>query len=290
MQNLQWYPGHMAKTRRLIEENLRMIDVVVEILDARIPFSGRNPNFDDIIKNKPRLLVLNKSDLADKSRTDIWIKWYAENGLRVIPISCATGAGLNTVLNEARKLVQDKIDREKEKGRNRTLRLMMVGIPNVGKSSLINRLIGKASTKTGDRPGVTRGKQWLRIKGDAELLDTPGILPPKFEDQEVAKRLAYTGAIKDEIMNTELLAYSLCDYLRDNYNSEVCARYKIDTIDDLKGYEILEKIGKKRGFMISGGEVDMERAANMVLDELRGAKIGNITLEIPEDIEEENEI
>ncbi len=288
MQNLQWYPGHMAKTRRLIEENLKMIDVVVEILDARIPFSGRNPNFDDIIKNKPRLLVLNKSDLADKSRTDIWIKWYADNGLRVIPISCATGAGLNTVLNEARKLVQDKIDREKEKGRNRTLRLMMVGIPNVGKSSLINRLIGKASTKTGDRPGVTRGKQWLRIKGDAELLDTPGILPPKFEDQEVAKRLAYTGAIKDEIMNTELLAYSLCDYLRDNYSDEVCSRYKLDTIDGLEGYEVLEKIGKKRGFVVSGGEIDMERAANMVLDELRGAKIGHITLEIPRDIEAEN--
>lgn len=276
----------MAKTRRLIEENLKMIDVVVEILDARIPFSGRNPNFDDIIKNKPRLLVLNKSDLADKSRTDIWIKWYADNGLKVIPISCTTGAGINTVLNEARKLVQDKIDREKEKGRNRTLRLMMVGIPNVGKSSLINRLIGKASTKTGDRPGVTRGKQWLRIKGDAELLDTPGILPPKFENQEIAKRLAYTGAIKDEIMNTELLAYSLCEYLRDNYASEVCARYKLDSIEGLKGYEVLERIGKKRGFVISGGETDMERAANMVLDELRGAKIGNITLEVPEDIEE----
>ena len=270
----------MAKTRRLIEDNLKMIDVVVEILDARIPFSGRNPNFDDIIRNKPRLLVLNKSDLADRSRTDMWIKWYALNGLRVIPISCATGAGLNTVLSEAQKLVQDKIDREKEKGRNRT-----VGMPNVGKSSLINRLIGRASTKTGDRPGVTRGKQWLRIKGNAELLDTPGILPPKFEDQEVAKRLAYTGAIKDEIMNTELLAYSLCEYLRDNYAAEVCARYKLDGVDGLEGYEILEKIGKKRGFMISGGEVDMERAANMVLDELRGAKIGNITLEVPEDIE-----
>ena len=158
-------------------------------------------------------------------------------------------------------------------------------MPNVGKSSLINRLIGRASTKTGDRPGVTRGKQWLRIKGNAELLDTPGILPPKFEDQEVAKRLAYTGAIKDEIMNTELLAYSLCEYLRDNYAAEVCARYKLDGVDGLEGYEILEKIGKKRGFMISGGEVDMERAANMVLDELRGAKIGNITLEVPEDIE-----
>lgn len=275
----------MAKTRRLIEENLKMIDVVVEILDARIPFSGRNPSFDDIVKNKPRLLVLNKSDLADKTRTDMWIEWYADNNLKVIPISCATGAGLNTVLSEARKLVQDKIDREKEKGRNRTLRLMMVGIPNVGKSSLINRLVGKASAKTGDRPGVTRGKQWLRIKGDAELLDTPGILPPKFEDQEIAKRLAYTGAIKDEIMNTELLAYSLCEYLRDNYADALCTRYKLDSAEGLKGYEILEKIGSKRGFMISGGEVDMERAANMILDELRGAKIGNVTLEAPADIE-----
>lgn len=274
----------MAKTRRMIEDNLKLIDVVVEILDARIPFSGRNPNFDDIIKNKPRLLVLNKSDLADKKRTRLWIEWYAERGLRVIPISCTTGMGINTVLAEARALIQDKIDREKEKGRNRTLKIMMVGIPNVGKSSLINRLIGKASTKTGDKPGVTRGKQWLRIKGDAELLDTPGILPPKFEDQEVAVRLAFTGAIRDEIMNTELLAYSLCDYLRDNYADELCARYKLDgDIAPLKGYEILEKIGKKRGFVISGGEVDMERAANMILDELRGAKIGNITLEIPDD-------
>lgn len=285
MQDLQWYPGHMAKTRRLIEENLKYIDVVVEILDARIPFSGRNPNFDDIIRNKPRLLVMNKSDLADRDLTSMWIDAYRAQGLKVIPISCTTGNGINKVTAEARALIQDKIDREKEKGRNRTLKIMMVGIPNVGKSSLINRLIGKASTKTGDRPGVTRGKQWLRLKGDIELLDTPGILPPKFEDQEVAKRLAYTGAIKDEIMNTELLAYSLCEFLRDNYAELLCARYKLDGVDGLEGYEILEKIGKKRGFVISGGETDMERAANMLLDELRAAKIGNITLERPDDIQ-----
>lgn len=284
MQNLQWYPGHMAKTRRMIEDNLKLIDVVVEILDARIPFSGRNPNFDDIIKNRPRLLVLNKADLADKNRTAQWLEWYKSQGFKVIPISCATGSGINTVLNEARALIRDKIDREKEKGRNRTLKIIMVGIPNVGKSSLINRLIGKASTKTGDKPGVTRGKQWLRIKGDTELLDTPGILPPKFEDQAVAMRLAYTGAIKDEIMNTELLAYSLCEYLRDNYADALCTRYKLDSVSGLEGYEILEKIGKNRGFVISGGEIDMERAANMILDELRGAKIGKITLEIPQDI------
>ncbi len=262
-----------------------MIDVVVEILDARIPFSGRNPNFDDIIKNKPRLLVMNKADLSDAKRTDIWIDWYKAQGIRVIPISCTTGQGINTVLAEARNLVREKIERDKERGRTRTLKLMMVGIPNVGKSSLINRLLGKASTKTGDKPGVTRGKQWLKIKGDAELLDTPGILPPKFEDQNLAKRLAYTGAIKDEIINRELLAYSLCEYLRDNYPDELIERYKIKTdISELEGYQVLEAIGRRRGFVISGGEVDMERAANMVLDELRSATIGRITLELPEDI------
>ena len=283
MQNtLQWYPGHMAKTRRLIEDNLKLIDVVVEILDARIPFSGRNPNFDDIIRNKPRLLVMNKADLADRRRTDMWIEWYKRQGLTVIPISCATGAGINKVLSSARELVRERIERDAEKGRTRTLKLMMVGIPNVGKSSLINRLLGKASTKTGDRPGVTKGKQWLRIRGDAELLDTPGILPPKFEDQELAKRLAYTGAIRDEIMNTELLAYSLCDYLRDEYPEELKARYKIkEDISGMEGYEILTIIGRRRGFVISGGDTDTERAANMILDELRGAKIGNITLETP---------
>lgn len=274
----------MAKTRRMIEENLKNIDVVVEILDARIPFSGRNPNFDDIVAGKPRLVVMNKYDLADNSVTDKWTAWYAKNGIKVIPISCTTGMGINKIAPACRELIKDKLEKAKEKGMNRGVKLMMVGIPNVGKSTLINKLAGKASAQTGDRPGVTRTKQWIRLKDGLELLDTPGILPPKFEDQNVAVNLAYTGAIRDEIMEVELLCHSLLEYLRDNYKELLCARYKLDDISEMKGYEILEYIGKKRGCVISGGEIDTERAANILLDELRGCKIGNITLEKPEDI------
>ena len=281
-QQIQWFPGHMSKTRRLIQQNIKLIDVVVEILDARIPLSGRNSNFDDILRNKPRLIVLNKYDLADKQVTDMWISEYAKKGIRVIPISCSTGYGINKIAPAAKELLKERIDREKDKGMTRTVKIMMVGIPNVGKSTLINRLVGKAKTETGDRPGVTKTQQWVRIREDIELLDTPGLLPPKFENQDLARNLAYTGAIKDEIINTELLSYSLLDYLRDNYSKELCERYKLtDDISNMQGYEILEYIGKKRGFKISGGEVDMERAANIVLDEFRDAKIGNITLEKP---------
>lgn len=283
MENIQWYPGHMAKTRRMIEENLRNIDVVVEILDARIPYSGRNPNFDDIIVGKPRLVVMNKYDLADQSVTDKWIKWYGEKGIKVIPISCATGLGINKIAPACRELVRDKLEKAKEKGMNRSIKIMMVGIPNVGKSTLINKLCGKAKAETGDRPGVTRQKQWIRLLDGIELLDTPGILPPKFEDQKVAMNLAYTGAIRDEIMELELLCYSLLEYIRDHYRDELCARYKLENIDDLQGYELLEYIGRKRGCVISGGEINTERAANIVLDELRGCKICRITLESPED-------
>ncbi len=280
MQNLQWYPGHMAKTRRMIEENLKMIDVVVEILDARIPKSGRNPAFDDILKNKPRLLVMNKADLADQRATDRWIAAYKNQGIRVIPISCQTGQGVNRVIPEARALVSDILEKAAEKGRNRPLRIMMAGIPNVGKSSLINKLCKKAAAKTGDRPGVTRAKQWVRIMDGVEMMDTPGMLPPKLEDQNAAVRLAFTGGIRDEIMETELLAYELLDYLRDSYPTELCARYKItDDISQMRGHELLELVGKKRGCVISGGEIDTERAANILLDEFRAAKIGRITLE-----------
>lgn len=282
---LQWYPGHMAKTRRLIEENLKLIDVVVEIRDGRVPFSSKNPSFDDILGSKPRLIVLNKSDLADSNITKEWIDWYTKKSVKVVPISCITGAGINNIISESKKLIQDKIDREKAKGMNRTIKLMMVGIPNVGKSTLINRLAGKAGAKTGDRPGVTKGKQWLRIRNEIELLDTPGILPPKFDDQKIGMNLAYTGAIRDEIINVELLAYSLLDYLKINYPNELSTRYNIKEFAELEGYDILKTIGKKRGCIISGGEIDSERAANLVLDELRACKIGNISLERPCDFE-----
>lgn len=280
---LQWYPGHMAKTRRLIEDNLKLVDVVVEITDARIPFSSRNPCFDDILGRKPRLVVLNKSDLADRNVTKLWLDWYKENRTEVIPISCTTGAGIQNISLAARSLISERLEREKAKGLNRTVKIMMVGIPNVGKSTLINRLVGKASAKTGDRPGVTRGKQWLRLKNEIELLDTPGILPPKFEDKNVAKNLAYTGAIKDEIMNIELLAYSLLDYLKVYYPELLAQRYKIECSEDEEGYELLDKIGRKRGCIISGGEIDSERAANLVIDEFRACKIGNMSLERPGD-------
>lgn len=280
---LQWYPGHMAKTRRLIEDNLKLVDVVVEITDARIPFSSRNPCFDDILGRRPRLVVLNKSDLADRNVTKLWLDWYKENRTEVIPISCTTGAGIQNISLAARSLISERLEREKAKGLNRTVKIMMVGIPNVGKSTLINRLVGKASAKTGDRPGVTRGKQWLRLKNEIELLDTPGILPPKFEDKNVAQNLAYTGAIKDEIMNIELLAYSLLDYLKVYYPELLAQRYKIECSEDEEGYELLDKIGRKRGCIISGGEIDSERAANLVIDEFRACKIGNISLERPGD-------
>ena len=283
---LQWYPGHMAKTRRLIEDNLKLVDVVVEITDARIPFSSRNPCFDDILGKKPRLVVLNKSDLADKAVTKMWLDWYKKNNIRVIPISCSTGAGVQNITLAARDIISDRLEREKAKGLNRTVKIMMVGIPNVGKSTLINRLVGKASAKTGDRPGVTRGKQWLRLKNEIELLDTPGILPPKFEDKFVARNLAYTGAIKDEIMNIELLSYDLLDYLKIYYSELLKTRYKINFTKEEEGYEILDKIGRKRGCVISGGEIDAERAANLVIDEFRACRIGNISLERPFEFEE----
>lgn len=281
---IHWYPGHMAKTKRLIEENLKLVDVVVEIIDSRIPYSGRNPYFNGMLKGKERLIVMNKYDMADPNVSKKWSDYFISKGIHVVPVSCLTGYGVNKIISEAENAVKEKLQRDSEKGRNRTLKLMMIGIPNVGKSSLINRLAGKASTITGNKPGVTKGKQWIRLRGNCEMLDTPGVLPQKFTDEKVAENLALTGAIKDEIINIEILAYKLAEYLKIHYPEELKSRYKInEEINNLEGYELIELIGKKRGFVISGGETDTERAAKMLVDEFRNCKIGNISIETPED-------
>ena len=282
---IQWYPGHMAKTRRLIDENLKLVDIVVELIDARIPYSGRNSEFDNILKQKPRLLVMTKADLADKNVTERWIKYYKQNGQNIISVNSLSGKGVNNILSEASNILRDKIEKNAQKGINKTIKMMIVGIPNVGKSSLINSLIGKSSTKTGDRPGVTKGKQWVRVRNGIELLDTPGILAPKFENQNIGRNLAYIGSIRDEIIDVQTLAANLLELLSKKYPQCVMQRYKLtDSIEGVGGFEIMERIGKKRGFIVSGGEIDYERCANIVLDEFRSAKTGLISLETPEDI------
>ena len=278
---LQWYPGHMAKTRRLIGENLKLVDVVVEILDARVPSSSRNPDFDDMLLSKPRVVVMNKYDLADEAATKLWSQWYNQKGVKVILTDSLSGKGVDKIAGAAKQAISEKIAHDTERGLTRAVRLMVVGIPNVGKSSLINRLSGRAAAKTGDKPGVTRGKQWIRPNSQIEILDTPGILWPKFENQQIGKNLAFIGSIRDEIMDVEELACHLLEFLRDNYNEMLCARYKLDDISSFSGYELLEYISKKRGFIVSGGEIDTYRGANIVLDEFRASKIGRITLELP---------
>ena len=283
--NLQWYPGHMTKTRRQIQEDLKLIDVVLEVIDARAPVSSRNPDFDALFAGKPRIVVINKTDLANPDATKAWKIWYAVKAKAVIESNSLTGAGISQIPAAARQAVADRLERDAARGRQRPVRMMVVGIPNAGKSSVINRLCGRASAKTGDRPGVTRGKQWVRLKNGLELLDTPGILWPKFDDERTALHLAYIGSIKDEIMDTETLCCSLLEFLRDNYPEALSQRYKLEGIDltALAGYEILGTVAKKRGFVVSGGELDTLRAANIVLDEFRAAKIGRVTLELPGD-------
>jgi ribosome biogenesis GTPase A len=282
--NIQWFPGHMAKTRRLLTENLNLIDVVIEILDARIPRSSKNPEIDEIIKSKPRVVVFNKWDLADESLSREWNKWYNSRGYTGIFVDSVKGKGINELKQLLEKSVKDKFDRQKQKGIIfRPIRTMVVGVPNVGKSSFINKIAGKASAVTGDRPGVTRGKQWVRINEKIELLDTPGILWPKFDDEEVGLNLAFTGAIKDDIMDTVEVAAALMDRLSKTYPKNIAERYKLTLTEESSGLSLLSEAGKKRGCLVSGGEIDYNRIAAIVLDEFRGGKIGRITLEKPED-------
>ena len=282
--HINWYPGHMKKTRDLVRNNLKLVDVVVELLDSRIPFSSRNPDIDNLAGNKPRVVILNKCDLADRAKLDKWIKYYKDRGIKAIPVDTLKGVGLNKLVDECRNAVKDKMDALKEKGRKeRPIRIMIVGIPNVGKSSIINKLTGRKSTVTGDRPGVTKGKQWVRLKGNLELLDTPGILWPKFEDQDVALNLAFCRAIKDEILDVETLALRLIGKLMEREPEKLKARYKLEELGD-RDIETMDMIGRKRGFIMGNKELDYTRIATTVLNEFRDGKIGKITLEVPEDI------
>lgn len=282
--HINWYPGHMKKTKDLVRDNLKLVDVVVELLDARIPFSSKNPDIDKLAGNKPRVVILNKSDLADRSKLDRWIKYYKDRGIKAIPIDTMKGVGLNKLIDECKNVTKEKMDSLKEKGRKeRPIRIMIVGVPNVGKSSIINKLTGRKSTVTGDKPGVTKGKQWVRLKGNLELLDTPGILWPKFEDQDVALNLAFSRAIKDEILDIETLALKLIGKLMDIEPDKLKTRYKLEELGH-SDIETMDMIGRKRGFITGRKELDYTRIATTVLNEFREGKIGKITLEVPEDI------
>ncbi len=277
-ETIQWFPGHMARTRRKIQESLSQVDAVIEIVDARIPQSSRNPELDHWVGRKPRLVVLNKADLADEAATKRWIAYYESRGIAAIAVDCKSGRGFNGFMPALRRLLKELVDKWESKGMNHAIRAMIVGIPNVGKSSFINRLNKGGKAKVEDRPGVTRQNQWFVVEG-AQLLDTPGVLWPKFEDHTVALHLAFTGAIKDQVLDMEEMACELLGILSHHYRALLTARYKLT--DDLPedNWELLQLVARKRGMLVSGGEVDTERAAIMLLDEYRGGKLGHITLE-----------
>ncbi len=284
MQNIQWFPGHMTKTKRQIQANLKLVDAVAEIIDARIPVSSRNPDLNGIIQSKPRVILLNKCDMANRTATKMWIDHFAKQGITAIAVDCKSGKGLNKFPQAVNTVLSEKINRLKSKGmRNPMMRIMIVGIPNVGKSSFINRISRQNRAKVEDRPGVTRGNQWFTISNNLEMLDTPGVLWPKFDDQIVGEHLAFTGAVKDQVIDIELLAVRLLDFLKKLKPAEFIARFKLEDmdLDNTDSYELLRIIGKKRGMLVSGGEIDTERAAIMLLDEFRAAKLGRITVEMP---------
>ena len=293
--SVQWFPGHMAKTRRLMQSNLKLVDAVVEMTDARVPISSRNPEMDRIVGSKPRIIILNKCDAADETATSMWLDYFKRNGIKALSMDCRSGKGVNKFIPALREHLKEQIDIWNSKGMvGRPVRIMIVGIPNVGKSSFINRLAGSKRARVEDRPGVTRGKQWVTIGNEIELLDMPGVLWPKFEDKTVGEHLAFTGAVKDDIMDLEYLACRLLQFLYEKYPENIAERYCIDLDgiyeDEMSmsnctvGFEILERIGRKRGFLISGGEINTERAAVTVVDEFRDGRLGRITIETPRDI------
>ena len=280
--NIQWYPGHMTKTRRQIEADLKQVDAVCEIVDARIPVSSRNPDIDSICGSKPRIIVLNRLDLADPNATKKWMVHFKSKGMAVIATDCKSRRGIADFTPAARTACAEKLERDAARGMNRPLRVMVVGIPNVGKSTLINQISGRKGAKAENRPGVTRGKQWVTVDGGLQLLDTPGILWPKFEDPEVGMMLAYTGAVKEGVIDIEELACRLMELLNKFYPQTLLERYKVEAPEGTPGWELVEMAGRKRGYLVSGGEVNTERMAKVLLDEFRGGKLGKFTLEMPE--------
>ena len=285
MQTIQWFPGHMTKTKRQIQSSLKLVDAVAEIIDARIPVSSRNPDLAKLVQNKPRVILLNKCDMANQTATKMWIDYFKKQNLVAIPVDCKSGRGLDKFAPAVNTVMSHKIARLKEKGMvNPTIRIMIVGIPNVGKSSFINKMVKKNRAKVEDRPGVTRGNQWYTIAKNLEMLDTPGVLWPKFDDKTVGEHLAFTGAVKDQILDIELLAVRLLDFIKELKPADFITRFKLENedIENIDSYELLKMIGKKGGMLVSGGEIDTERAAIMLLDEFRSAKLGRITVEMPQ--------
>ena len=288
--NIQWYPGHMTKTRRQIQADLKLVDLVAEVIDARIPISSRNPDIDELVGEKPRLIILNRADQADPAMNRAWAAWFRAQGWSVLETNARDGKGVNQFSITIKNALKEKLEQWKAKGLvGRPIRVMVVGVPNVGKSTFINQVARRKSAKAGDRPGVTRGKQWVTVDAGLDLLDTPGILWPKFEDERIGMNLAFTGAVKDEIMDVESLACHLLEVLGERYPQALESRYKIQAEPGLAGWELLERCARKRGFLVSGGEVDTLRMSKVLLDEYRGGKLGNFTLEMPPEGESHGE-
>ena len=283
--NIQWYPGHMTKTRRQMEEDVKLVDLVAEVVDARIPISSRNPDIDTIVGSRPRLIIFNRADQADSAMTARWTAWFKAKGYGILETDAKSGKGVGQFSAAAKNVLKDKLAAWRAKGQiGRPIRAMVAGVPNVGKSTFINKVAKRKSAKASDRPGVTRGRQWVSVDSGLELLDTPGILWPKFEDETTGLHLAFTGAVKDEITDMEALACALLELLRDRYPKALRERYKLEELDGLQGWELLEQCARKRGMLISGGEADTERMARVLLDEFRSGKLGCFTLEAPEDL------
>ena len=282
--HFQWYPGHMTKAKRMMQEDIKLIDLVIELVDARVPISSRNPDIDELGKNKARLILLNKSDLAEEKQNDAWVEYFKNKGFSVVKVNSKRGGGIKSIQGVIQEACKEKMERDRKRGiLNRPVRAMVVGIPNVGKSTFINSFAGKACAKTGNKPGVTKGKQWIRLNKNVELLDTPGILWPKFEDQTVGLRLAFIGSIKDEILNSEELAAELIQFMKKTYPGILAEKYTIEEVED--PYVCLAKIAESRHCLLRGNELDYAKAAALLIDDFRNGKLGRITLEFPGDYE-----